>query len=413
MRCILATVTRVIDPPATPEKRPAARRAVLADAVLAGGLAVLGVVEVWVPLSSALGGGSPLLTTVLVLWSCAWLAVRRRFPLPSHVLAVAVWPAVHVAAPPMVLFWGGFVVFGVSTYSVARHGGRRGGVVGAAVMAAALVYLDLREPALRDPGEIAFHWSVLTVAWVLGRGALERDLRTLRSESRAALAEAESARSAAEAVAEERARIAREMHDVVAHSMSVMIVQAGAAAQIVDHDPARARAALDSIRSTGTEALAEMRRLVGVLRDDGAENDLRPQPGTARVPELVEQARAVGLDVELTVEGGRRALPPGLDLTAYRIVQEALTNVRRHSRARRVEVLLRQGSDCLEIVVRDDGVGAAGGPATPPTSPVRQGHGLLGMTERATLYGGTLHTSSPPAGGFVVRAVLPLPVVSR
>lgn len=375
-------------------------RAVVADVGTALVLALLGVLEVWVPLPSALGDGSREVTTVLTLWSCGWLAVRRRVPLVTQVAAVAAWPLVHLVSPPLVLFYGGFVVFAVATYSVARYGSQRDGVVGGLVMAAALLYFDLRVPELGKPGEIAFHWTVLSVVWGIGRTVHEREVRAARSEGRARLAEAESGRLTAEAVAEERARIAREMHDVVAHSVSVMVVQAGAATQVVERDPARAREALESIRTTGTEALAEMRRLVAVLRGPDDLGELEPQPGTAAIPELVEQTREGGLRVELSVEGLPTGLPPGVDLAAYRIVQEALSNVRRHAGASVVCVRLRHGAGRLEIEVRDDGPGAAD---------VRPGHGLVGMRERVGLYGGSLDVHTEPGCGFTVTAVLPVP----
>lgn len=391
--------------PVAAQRSPAGRaatptRAVVADLALAVTLAVAGVLEVWVPFSSALGDGSRELTTALALWSCGWLAVRRRAPLVTQVAAVAAWPLTHLVSPPLILFWGGFVVFAVSTYSVARHGSRRDGIIGGLVMAAALLYFDLRVPELGEPGEIVFHWTVLAVAWGGGLTVHRRDARAVQSDRRALLAEAEAARLATEAVAEERGRIAREMHDVVAHSVSVMVVQAGAATQVVEHDPARAREALDSIRTTGTEALAEMRRLVGVLREGGDEGGLDPQPGTAAIVDLVDQARATGLRVDLSVEGEPASLPPGVDLAAYRIVQEALSNVRRHSGATAACVRLRHGAGRLEIEVRDDGTGGRD---------VVPGHGLLGMRERAALYGGSLTAGRDPGGGFVVTAVLPVP----
>jgi len=376
---------------------------VVADIALALTLGVVAVLEVWVPFSSAQGDGSRALTTGLALWCCGWLVVRRQLPLVTQVAAVGAWPLVHLASPPRVLFWGAFAVFAVSTYSVARYGSRRDGVIGGLVMAGALVYIDLRVPELGEPGEIVFHWTVLSVTWGVGRVVQERDARATRSDTRARLAEAESARlaaEAAEAVSEERARIAREMHDVVAHSVSVMVVQAGAATQVVAHDPARAREALEAIRTTGTEALAEMRRLVGVLRSPDEDGSLDPQPGTAGIADLVERARAAGLRVELSVEGRPAGLPPGVDLAAYRIVQEALSNVRRHAGPSTACVRLRHDSGRLEIEVRDDGPGA---------EEVRPGHGLVGMRERVTLYGGSLDVRTSPGSGFTVSAVLPVP----
>jgi len=371
------------------------------DVSIAVVLGVLGVLEVWVPLPSALGDGSREVTTLLTLWSCGWLAVRRRVPLVTQVAAVTAWPLVHLVSPPLVLFYGGFVVFAAATYSVARYGSQRDGVAGGLVMAAALLYFDVRVPELGTPGEIAFHWTALSVFWGIGRTVHERELRARRSDGRARLAESESTRLATEAVAEERARIAREMHDVVAHSVSVMVVQAGAATQVVDRDPARALEALESIRTTGTEALAEMRRLVGVLRTPDDEAALDPQPGTAAIPDLVAGARAAGLRVELLVEGRPTGLPPGVDLAAYRIVQEALSNVRRHAGgAASACVRLHHVPGRLEVTVHDDGQGAEA---------AHPGHGLVGMRERVRLYGGAMNVHTEPGRGFTVTAVLPVP----
>jgi signal transduction histidine kinase len=196
-------------------------------------------------------------------------------------------------------------------------------------------------------------------------------------------------------VAEERARIARELHDIVAHSVSVMVVQAGAAEKALD-DPAFVRRALDSIRTTGTGALAEMRRVVALIRDDDQPVELEPSPELGDVRQLVA---AMDVPTRLLVEGPERDVPPGVALAAYRIVQEALTNVRRHARADAVEVVLRFGADCLEVEVSDDGVGS---------EEAVGGHGLIGMRERVQMYGGTLSTITAPGDGFRVRASLPV-----
>jgi signal transduction histidine kinase len=194
-------------------------------------------------------------------------------------------------------------------------------------------------------------------------------------------------------VVEERARIARELHDIVAHAVSTIVVQAGAAEQVVEDDPAFTRASLETIRSTGASALSEMRRLVTVLRDDDAAGPLEPQPGLAGLPALLESMRAAGLVVEVRTTGQARPLPAGLDLAAYRIVQEGLTNVRRHSAAGRAEVRLSFGADDLHVEVHDRGPQVA----APPES---GGHGLVGIRERAALYGGRMSAGPDGRGGF-------------
>jgi signal transduction histidine kinase len=207
--------------------------------------------------------------------------------------------------------------------------------------------------------------------------------------------------TARRAVAEEQARIARELHDVISHNVSVMVVQAAAGGDVFATRPDRAREALGSIESTGREALVELRRLLGVVRpaadDDGVCRE--PQPGLARLPELIEHVSAAGLRVELAVGGEPRDLPPGVDLSAYRIVQEALTNTLKHARAANVQVTIGYADSRLGLEILDDG---AGGEVTGP------GRGIIGMRERVGLLGGELSAGPRAGGGFGVRATIPL-----
>ena len=235
---------------------------------------------------------------------------------------------------------------------------------------------------------------------MLGRALRRRRLATAELQGRAAQLGRDREERARAAVAEERGRIARELHDVIAHSMSVIVVQAGAAEQILAHDPNRAREALRTIRRAGNDALDEMRRLLGILRQDGDELALAPQPSIARLEELLRQVRAGGLPVELVVDGQPRQLAPGVELAAYRIVQEALTNSRKHAGAAHAQVTVRYAPDALELDVVDDGRAAGQGEGT--------GHGLVGMRERTALYGGVLEAGARPEGGFAVHARLPL-----
>jgi signal transduction histidine kinase len=202
------------------------------------------------------------------------------------------------------------------------------------------------------------------------------------------------------AVADERARLARELHDIVGHSVSVMTVQASAVRRLLRDDQVREREALLVVEQTGREALAEMRRLVGVLRRPEEAPALAPQPGLEHVAKLVEQAREAGLLTDLRVEGDAVELPPGIDLTAYRLVQEGLTNALRHARATRAEVLVRYDNGQVELVVRDDGRGGVSGTGG--------GHGLVGMRERVAICGGELHAGPRPDGGYELRASLPV-----
>lgn len=204
-------------------------------------------------------------------------------------------------------------------------------------------------------------------------------------------------------MAGERARITRELHDVVAHAMGVMVIQAGAARRVVHRAPDDAEAAIATIETTGREALGEMRRLVGVLRATAGLADRGPQPSLDRVADLVATSSTADVAVSLHVDGDEHPLAAGLELAAYRIVQEALTNARRHAGPARVDVTIGYHHDHLAVTVVDDGRGAAADRTG--DSP---GHGLLGMRERVALYGGTLHTGPRPGGGFEVRATLPL-----
>lgn len=374
----------------------------VADLLLAALLAVLGLVEVWLPMESVMGDGSPVVSSVGVVWFALHLTQRRRSPWLA-LAGLLVWPVLGLAQDGrmQVLFFGQLVPVMVLVYSLARHGDRRQRWAAAIGGIAFVSLADLFIPLLREPSELLFHWASITLSFLLGNSLRVFESRAREEAVRAHLAETTARENAAAAVSEERARIARELHDIVAHSVGVMVVQAGAAEQVVEEDPEFARAALGTIRSTGSSALAEMRRLVTVLREPATQVDLSPQPGVATLHELVERARSTGLAVDLAIEGDTRSLPAGLDLAAYRIVQEALTNIHRHSAATRAEVRLDCGPSQLRIEVDDDGPALASAHAQGP------GHGLIGMRERAALYGGRLE-AAPTERGFGVRATLPL-----
>jgi len=249
-------------------------------------------------------------------------------------------------------------------------------------------------------GDIFFSNLIFAVVWVagflLGRKFEEADA----AKERAAQLEGEREEQARNAVAEERARIARELHDVVGHSVSVMTVQASGVRRLLRDDQEREREALLIVERTGREALAETRRMVGVLRRPEEGPALAPQPSLERLDRLVEQARDAGLPVELRIEGEAVELPAGVDLTAYRLVQEGLTNALKHARATRAEVLVNYGEGQIEVVVMDDGKGVGNGAGG--------GHGLVGMRERVSVYGGELDAGPQPGGGYRLRAKLPL-----
>jgi len=254
---------------------------------------------------------------------------------------------------------------------------------------------------LDEPIFVVAMYAVFAAAWALGDNLRTRRAYLAELEARAERLEREREETARRAVAEEQARIARELHDVISHNVSVMVVQAAAGGDVFATHPDRAREALGSIESTGREALVELRRLLGVVRPAPEDDrvDREPQPGLARLPELIEQVSATGLRVELAVGGEPRDLPLGVDLSAYRIVQEALTNTLKHASAENVEVTIAYQDARLELEVLDDGAGGdVGG----------DGRGLIGMRERVGLLGGELTAGPRAGGGFGVRAVIPL-----
>ena len=262
--------------------------------------------------------------------------------------------------------------------------------------------MPLAGPNAKLGGVAIFTWAPI-LAMVLVRGAVRgRQLRADALAARAELLEREHELRANEAVAEERARIARELHDLVAHNVSVMVVQAGAERHALGPEQASTREALTSIEQAGRQALVEARRLLGVLRrkDDGSE--LEPQPSVDHIDVLVEQIERAGLPITLDVEGERTALPAGVDLCAYRIVQEGLTNALKHAGPAHAEVVLRYAPRALDVEVRDDGRGL------PERNGDGSGHGLIGMRERVALYGGRLETGPRDGGGFEIHAHLPL-----
>ena len=316
----------------------------------------------------------------LVLLHTLPLAARRRLPLVVHGVSVAAAFGYLALGFPTVGL--GLAVL-VVVYTTAALRPRRESLAALAVTVALLA----AAPGLdMDAGTAAGNLLVLLAAWALGDAARQR-------AERAVAAREEAARRA---VADERLRIARELHDVVAHTLGVVAVQAGAARLVVADDPERAAAALDTIETTTRGALAEMRTLLGVLRADGEGAALAPQPGLAGLTVLVAQVADAGVPVRLSVEGEQRPLPPGLEVSAYRIVQEALTNVIRHADRAPATVVVRYAADRLEVEVTDEGPGPAATPAP--------GHGIVGMRERVAVYGGTLVAEPRPGGGFRVAA---------
>jgi signal transduction histidine kinase len=367
------------------------------DRIVAACLVVLGQVELWI--GHALPGPKALVAPVLIAITAS-VAIRRRWP-------VAVGSAVLLANALLGLV-GGYgtslahaAAWMCALYAIAVWTDTRGFLTGIGVLVAgnAVSYFG-PDSNLNDA--LIFTW-VPALAMVLTRGAVRgRQLRAEALAARAELLEREHELRANEAVADERARIARELHDLVAHNVSVMVVQAGAERHALGDEQASTREALSSIEQAGRQALGEARRLLGVLRRNGDGEGLEPQPSVERIDLLVEQVERAGLPVRLEIQGERAALPAGVDLCAYRIVQEGLTNALKHAGPAHAEVVLRYAARALDVEVRDDGRGAGA------VNGDGAGHGLIGMRERVALYGGDLTTGPCEAGGFEIRAHLPL-----
>ena len=250
-----------------------------------------------------------------------------------------------------------------------------------------------------------FFWTTLifSLAWIFGVALGNRTAQARELRQRVAAAELERVAAAERAAADERARIARELHDVVAHSISVMVVQTSGVRRLLEEDQGREREALLSVERIGREALAEMRRMLGVMKPDEQQPvSLTPQPGLQHLDRLIQQVEQAGLPVRLRVEGPPVDLPAGIDLSAYRIVQEGLTNALKHANGAHAEVVVRYVDDGVELEVADDGPGSNGAEL--------DGHGLAGMRERVALFGGTLDAGPREGGGFVLRAQLPVGV---
>ena len=272
----------------------------------------------------------------------------------------------------------------------------RVGLAVVVICAAIVVYND----PTHSTGGVFFIPALFALGWLVGFALRERSEQTEAAEQRAVRAEHERASAARLAVAEERARIARELHDVVAHAISVMVLQVGAVRHRMPPEDTEDRQALQNVEQAGRVALAELRRTLDAMRSDDDEVELAPQPGLDTVSELVEDVRAAGLDVHLDVHGEPVRLPPGLDLSAYRIVQEGLTNALRHAHAAHAEVRIDYGPGRIQLEVRDDGRG--------PGASDGMGHGLVGLRERVKIYGGEMSAGAAEGGGFVLRVRLPL-----
>jgi|SRR5215212_1832578 signal transduction histidine kinase len=329
------------------------------------------------------------------------LLARRRYPFGAPAGMFVVAAALSFWDGRLVTYTlGGFLVALAACFLLGLSEEPRQALIGIGIVLFSLSIIMWNDPS-RGEGDWIFTPLLFSIVWLFAFG-LSRKLEQARAaEERADRVQRQRAEEARAAVAEERARIARELHDVVGHAVSVMTVQASGVRRLLHEDQEREREALMIVEQTGREALAEMRRLVGVLRRPEEAPALAPQPSLQHLDRLVEQAREAGLPVDVQIEGEAKELPAGVDLTAYRLVQEALTNAIKHAKATKAEVLVRYEDGLVELNVVDDGQGASDG------SSESGGHGLVGMRERVTVYGGELEAGPRPNGGFALKARLP------
>src|SRR3954471_10250629 len=372
-------------------------RVLFSDWVIAAGLVVLGEIEVWVTATYA---GPRGLTSAMALVRGLALGWRRRRP-------IAVLAIVIAASAPVLLYDAApvrhdavstqlsvlFALFAAGAYATGRA--RAVGGLVALVGALLRTYEDAGPQAGALLSSLVFFGGIYGGTWLAGVVVGRHRARTRDAEHRADRAEAEREERARQAVSEERTRVARELHDVIAHAISVIVLQAKGARRMLDTEPDETRQALDTIVDSGEQALTEMRRLLGMLRRSDDEIAMAPLPSLRHLDLLAEHVSGAGLPVELRVEGEPTPLPPGVDLSAYRIVQEALTNALTHAGAAQARVVVRYGTRDLELEITDDGRGAAAGAVAGG-----RGHGLVGRRERAALFGGHVRERRPARRGL-------------
>jgi len=376
--------------------------------------AVLGTVFTVAGLVSLFSGGDPkvdytdpdVLGVVLALGCSLPFYFRRRAPLATTLVATVSLVLLSTLEYPanvqsqMLL---------VGAYTIGSHTEGRDRVIGVSGIALGVIIVAVVGLPDATTANVALAGAFYAAMFFFGSAMRNRRLYMEQVEERAELLEREHEEAAKRALADERLRIAQELHDVVAHSMGVIAVQAGVGAHVIDTDPAEAKKSLQAISTTSRTTLTEIRRLLGVLRADG-DAGYEPAPGLADLDRLVTDLDGAGLPVEVHIQGARHDLPPGVDLTAYRIVQEALTNIARHSGASRGSVEITRHDDHLQVVVEDDGCGGA---ATVKTEGVGRGLGLIAMRERAQSLDGRFVIGDRPNGGTRLAVTLPLPSATR
>jgi signal transduction histidine kinase len=328
------------------------------------------------------------------------LLARRRYPFAAPVSVWLLAAAISFVDGNLIASTGAVLLAGMAAAFLT--GGLDDAVearIGLACVVAGAAIVVSNQPG-HTPGDFVFTPSLFAIAWLAGFALRQRAAQTEAAEARAAYSEREREVAARIAVAEERARIAREMHDIVAHAVSVMVLHVGAVRHHLPDTMTEDREALERVERAGRSALAEMRRLLGAMRHDGEDLELAPQPGLDRLDALLEEVGRAGLPVRLHLDGDAVALPRAIDLSAYRIIQEGLTNALKHAGASRADVTVRYHPSELQIEVRDDGRGVVVGDG--------RGHGLVGVAERVKIYGGEMRAGASAGGGFVLGTRLPL-----
>jgi signal transduction histidine kinase len=364
-------------------------------------LAIVAMLEV------VLGRGTPGAPTT-TLWFCVpAIAVlvlpvfaRRRFPFAGPAMFWLLGAGISFVDPLLIPYANAIFAIGIAVaFLLGNLRDARKAGLGLAVIVGADATLVYNIPG-HSVDQLILIPLDFAISWVAGLAVRERTLHAEMAESRATQAEQERDAAARIAVAEERARIARELHDIVAHAVSVMVLQVGAVRHRLPRGLSEDRQALSNVEQAGRGALAEMRHLLDAMRDHGDDLELGPQPGLDRLDALLQEVNRAGLPVALRVEGDRVELPRGIDISAYRIVQEGLTNALKHAHATRAEVALEYATGRLRIAVSDNGHG--------PVAANGSGHGLIGIRERVKLYGGEMSTETANGGGFTLSARLPL-----
>jgi len=348
------------------------------------------------------------LAWVLAVFLVAPFLAHRRYPIASLVVCLA---ALLAYAAGRYNAYPGLPVF-VLTFGITLHSSRRNALValfasaGAMTLALALQPAEVASLSAWIESELG-----ILVAWLAAENIRHRRSRWAELKARAERLERERGEAARRAVTEERLRIARELHDVIAHSMSVVAVQSAVGNHVIDTQPQQARQALAAIEATSRSALTEMRRLLGVLRQEGETvGSLAPAPGLSDLTSLVTQVQDAGLQVWIHVDGQRGPVPSGVDMSAYRIIQEALTNVIKHAASPRAGVTICYGADSVTVEITNEGPAKPG--AAVASDQVETGHGIIGMRERVAVFGGEFAAGPQPGGGFRVRARLPIAEVT-